>query len=224
MLSRRGKKSRIPNKRELKRTRRAERAKEGKLEASKLEKERKENEKKKKEKEEELKIEKLKLKSKEKEPVQVTELPAALVQARTQTQAQAQAHSQADTQPKAKALDTNATKVIYDKSGGSSHSPTQPVLFSEIAARVPSPSVPSSSALNPNSSREPVPPVFKTPAPEGPYRDEVVVEVLTLNGANYLGTVTPIEARGMIYQGALGLDQSNLASVAIGFNRGRIEI
>ena len=36
----------------------------------------------------------------------------------------------------------------------------------------------------------PIPPVFKTPAPEGPYRDEVVVEVLTMDGAYYAGTVT----------------------------------
>ena len=34
------------------------------------------------------------------------------------------------------------------------------------------------------------PPVFKTPAPEGCFRDEVVVEFLTLNGSPYLGTVT----------------------------------
>jgi hypothetical protein len=35
-------------------------------------------------------------------------------------------------------------------------------------------------------------PVFRTPAPEGPFRDEVIVEVLSLNGVNYYGTITPI--------------------------------
>ena len=43
-----------------------------------------------------------------------------------------------------------------------------------------------------------VPPVFKTPGPEGPYRDEIVVEILTLNGQSYAGTVTPAEARKTI--------------------------
>ena len=38
-----------------------------------------------------------------------------------------------------------------------------------------------------------VTPVFKTPPPDGPYRHEVVVEVLSLNGPHYVGTVTPTE-------------------------------
>ena len=37
-----------------------------------------------------------------------------------------------------------------------------------------------------------VTPVFKTPGPEGPYRDEVVVEIVSLNSQNYAGTVSPV--------------------------------
>ena len=71
-------------------------------------------------------------------------------------------------------------------------------------------------------SSTPIPPVFKTPAPDGPFRDEVVVDVLSIDGVHYAGTITPVEARKMIYESALGLSQDNLASITIGFNRGRI--
>ena len=68
----------------------------------------------------------------------------------------------------------------------------------------------------------PKPPVFRTPAPDGPFCDEIIVDVLTLDGEEYIGTVTPVEARTMIYESALGLSQDNLASISIGFNKGRI--
>ena len=68
----------------------------------------------------------------------------------------------------------------------------------------------------------PVTPVFKTPGPEGPYKDEIVVEVLSLNRQDYAGTVTPSEARKTVFEEALGLCQTNLAGITIGFNRGRI--
>ena len=55
-----------------------------------------------------------------------------------------------------------------------------------------------------------------------PYKDEVVVEILLLNGEKYFGTITPAEARRTIFEQALGLNQSNLAGITIGFNRGRI--
>ena len=67
-----------------------------------------------------------------------------------------------------------------------------------------------------------VPPVFKTPGPEGPYRDEIVVEILSLNGQTYASTVTPTKPRKIIYEEVLGMTQDNLASITIGFNRGRI--
>ena len=65
-------------------------------------------------------------------------------------------------------------------------------------------------------------PIFKTPAPEGPYRDEIIVEIVSMNGQHYLGTVTTTEAKKTIYEEALGLDLANLASINIGFNRGCI--
>ena len=49
-----------------------------------------------------------------------------------------------------------------------------------------------------------------------------MVEILTMNGSEYKGTITPSEARSTIFGEALGLDQVNLASITIGFNRGRI--
>ena len=64
--------------------------------------------------------------------------------------------------------------------------------------------------------------VFKTCAPEGPFRDEIVVEDLSMNGVNYLGTITPSEARRTIFEEALGMDQVNLARINIVFNRGHI--
>ena len=48
------------------------------------------------------------------------------------------------------------------------------------------------------------------------------MDVLSLDGEQYMGTVTPVEARKMIYESALGLKQENLASITIGFNKGRI--
>ena len=96
-------------------------------------------------------------------------------------------------------------------------------LYSELAAEPGTgPESDVSKFVNTSVTTVTKPPVFKTPAPEGPYRDEVVVEVLTLNGVPYAGTVTPVEARKMIFEGALGLNQSNLASITIGFNKGRV--
>ena len=42
-----------------------------------------------------------------------------------------------------------------------------------------------------------------------------------MNGENYVGSVTPTEARKMIFEDALGFSQAELASVTIGFNRGQ---
>ena len=43
-----------------------------------------------------------------------------------------------------------------------------------------------------------IPPVFKTPLPDGPFRHEIVVEVLSMDGRNFTGTITPTEARKVI--------------------------
>ena len=65
-------------------------------------------------------------------------------------------------------------------------------------------------------------PVFKTPLPDGPYKDEIVVEVLSMDGQDFVGTITPTEARKRIFEEVLGLTQEDLAGKTIGFNRGRI--
>ena len=136
-----------------------------------------------------------------------------------QVQVTDQAQAQAESTYLAAHHSPGATKISSCDVPHSS--PVKSGLFSEIVANFRGHTAPAALAVNPNCYREPLPPVFKTPAPEGPFRDEVVVEILTLNGTNYVGTVTPVEARSMIYQGALGLDQSNLASINIGFNRVR---
>ena len=33
-------------------------------------------------------------------------------------------------------------------------------------------------------------PIFKTPLPDGPYKDEIVVEVLSMDGQDFVGTIT----------------------------------
>ena len=67
-----------------------------------------------------------------------------------------------------------------------------------------------------------MPPVFKTPGPEGPYRDEIIVEILSMDDREFKGTITPSEARKTIFEDVLGFKQEDLAGVKIGFNRGRI--
>ena len=64
-------------------------------------------------------------------------------------------------------------------------------------------------------------PVFKTPQPDGPFKDEIVIEVQQMNGQDFYGTITPTEARITIFEGVLGLAQDDLAGVTVGFNRGR---
>ena len=65
-------------------------------------------------------------------------------------------------------------------------------------------------------------PVFKTPEPDGAFRDELVVEIMTLNDRPFYGTVTNTEARSVIFEKSLGFEPDALASITIGFNRGRI--
>ena len=46
-----------------------------------------------------------------------------------------------------------------------------------------------------NKKQFTITPVFKTPLPDGPYRDEIVVEILNIDGTYFVGTITPTEAR-----------------------------
>ena len=51
----------------------------------------------------------------------------------------------------------------------------------------------------------------------GPWRDVVMVDVLTANGQNFKGTIKHKEATKDIYQKALGLDRENLHGLEIEF-------
>ena len=42
-------------------------------------------------------------------------------------------------------------------------------------------------------------PVFKTSRSDGPFRDEIVVEILSMNGKDFTGPVMPAEARRNIF-------------------------
>ena len=64
--------------------------------------------------------------------------------------------------------------------------------------------------------------VFKTQKPQGAFRDEVVVEVHSVNGQPYKGTVTPREARRVIFEDKLGFSQEALSGCIIGYSRCRI--
>ncbi len=48
---------------------------------------------------------------------------------------------------------------------------------------------------------------FRTEKPQGGFRDEIVVEVNTLDGVDFKGTVTTKEAIGSIFVGALGFEK-----------------
>ena len=95
-------------------------------------------------------------------------------------------------------------------------SPSQTRLFSSIVA---------GSARTPGSggNNAPAPPpVFKTPAPDGPFRDEIIIEILSMDNKEFKGTITPTEARKTIFEDVLGFKQGDLAGVKMGFNLGRI--
>ena len=64
--------------------------------------------------------------------------------------------------------------------------------------------------------------VFKTPEPEGGFRDEIVVSIDTLDDEPYKGTITVKEAVREIFIGAMEFEKESLASVSIGYNKGRI--
>jgi hypothetical protein len=64
--------------------------------------------------------------------------------------------------------------------------------------------------------------IFKTPKPEGAFRDEIVVEVNTIDGSDFKSTVTTREAIKTIFTEALGFEKSALDSLTIGYSKGRI--
>ena len=64
--------------------------------------------------------------------------------------------------------------------------------------------------------------IFKTAQPSGGLRDEIVVSIDTIDGEQYNGTITVREAVREIFIGVLNFEKEVLASVSIGYNKGRI--
>ena len=64
--------------------------------------------------------------------------------------------------------------------------------------------------------------VFKTAPPSGALRDEIVVGIDTVDGEQYFGTITVREAVREIFVGVMNFEKEVLASVSIGYNKGRI--
>ena len=67
-----------------------------------------------------------------------------------------------------------------------------------------------------------IPPVFRTPNADRPFKDEIVVEILSLDDKDFTGTITTSEARITIFEDVLGFKQDDLAGIKIGYNQGRI--
>jgi hypothetical protein len=59
---------------------------------------------------------------------------------------------------------------------------------------------------------------FKTPAPEGSMRDDLVIEIQTVNGEKFKGSVNVKEAKDEIFKGKLGLDVKLLHGIRFGFS------
>jgi hypothetical protein len=63
-------------------------------------------------------------------------------------------------------------------------------------------------------SREPSKPIrrptFTTKKPDGAFRDEIVVEIQTLDDQPFKGTITPKKARRTIFEEILGFKQEDL--------------
>ena len=70
------------------------------------------------------------------------------------------------------------------------------------------------------SIRQPTerPKKFKTPAPEGSMRDDLVIEIQTVNGEKFKGSVNVKEAKDDIFKGKLGLDVKLLHGIRFGFS------
>ena len=58
---------------------------------------------------------------------------------------------------------------------------------------------------------------FGREKPGGAWRDLIIVDIWTIDGEDFKGTIKPTEAKGLIYQGALGLSRENLHGLKIEF-------
>ena len=134
-----------------------------------------------------------------------------------QDRAQAQAQTQILTQGRAQAQAQMPTKLPTETVGKVHTSPSPAVSYSQIAA--------SSSGLASGNGKDTIAqsvlPVFKTPAPDGAFKDEIIVDVLKMNDSDFAGTLTSTEIRKTIFEDVLGFKQDELAGVKVGFNRVR---
>ena len=75
---------------------------------------------------------------------------------------------------------------------------------------------------NGSGSQAPDLSIFKTSKPQGSFRDEIVVEIKTIDDVPYRGTITIQEAIKTIFIGAMGFHKESLGSLTIGYSMGRI--
>ena len=57
---------------------------------------------------------------------------------------------------------------------------------------------------------------FEKP-PNGPMRDRLTIDILKIDGEDFKGTISPLEAKNLIYQDTLGLQRSLLHGLNISF-------
>ena len=57
---------------------------------------------------------------------------------------------------------------------------------------------------------------FEKP-PNGPMRDRLTIDILKIDGEDFKGTISPIEAKNLIYQETLGLERNLLHGLDISF-------
>ena len=152
--------------------------------------------------------------------IKASELPELNVLAKTNTNPNAQVNAQVSAQGQGCVQDHEQAPPAPVSGPQIQETITQTRLYSEITAHGSG-----SRQRQDDSAGDDLPaitPVFKTPSPDGPYKDEIVVEILQMDGRDFIGTITPTEARRKIFEEILGLDQDILTGITLGFNRGRI--
>ena len=164
---------------------------------------------------------------KAKENRKVSDAKAVKTQTLTQAQAQVQVPAQAQAPAPPLSHEENIGNKKVTQAQDQAQVPpievaSSPIrrLFSSIVVN----SVASSQSTSKQASMQvtALTPVFRTPAPDGPFRDKIIVEILSMDKKEFKGTITPTEARKTIFEDVLGFKQDDLAGVKIGYNYGRI--
>ena len=188
-LEMRGKKSRLPSKREKKQMRRMERARLNKIEAARLA-------------EESLAAKKTKL-----------DVPA-----KTQSQSLSGSRPEPEKSKDYQSKDLQVPITVPTKKA-QDVPPTEARPLSSIIAPKSYANVSVSANASVSASQSTaIPPVFRTPNADGPFKDEIVVEILSLDDKEFTGTITTSEARITIFEDVLGFKQDDLAGIKIGYN------